>query len=132
MNNLKELIPKDKHDSDAVERLNEVDFMKTDISPIIDELFEWIQNINWPVAQELCKVIPKFKTDYLLPQIRKILNSNDDCWQYSCIRYLVPELSKDMLELIKDDLLRIINNPTNNESLCEIDQDAKEIFDRLY
>jgi hypothetical protein len=132
LNTIQELIPKHKHDLDVIDKLRELDPNKVDVSVIMDDLFEWLQDINWPVAQELCKVLPRFKADDLLPRIHKILNSDDDCWQHSCICFLIPELTAEMQKEVKDDLLRIIQNPTPNEVLGEINQGAREIFDRLF
>ncbi len=81
---------------------------------------------------QLCKIIPQLKLIDVVPQIQKVLNSNDDCWQFACIHFLLPELSLDMRELIKADLLRIIQNPTRNEKLCEIDQGAREVYESLF
>ncbi|WP_141505295.1 DUF5071 domain-containing protein [Paenibacillus luteus] len=132
MKDIKDLIPQHKHDMDTIDKLKNINHDETDLGPIMDDLFEWIQDINWPIAQELCKIIPQLKLIDVVPQIQKVLNSNDDCWQFACIHFLIPKLSLDMRELIKADLLRIIQNPTRNEKLCEIDQGAREVYESLF
>ena len=130
--NIKDLIPKHKHDSEAVNRLKEIDKELIDVSPVLDDIFEWIQNINWPVAQELCEVLPDINAEILLPRIKMVLNSDDDSWQYACIKWLIPNLSRENIELIKPELERIINNPTKYEEFCGINEDAKDIFDEYF
>ncbi|MDQ0090330.1 hypothetical protein J2T12_003744 [Paenibacillus anaericanus] len=132
MNNLIELIPKDKFDMDTVEKLKNIDLDIYDLAPIMASLFEWIQDANWPITEELCKVLAKLKSVDIIPHITEILRSGDDTWQFSCLYYLLPEISKGDLEQIKPEIIRLINNPTQNEILCEMDQAAKDIFDRLF
>lgn len=103
-----------------------------DVSSIMDDLFEWLQDINWPVAQELCTVLPRFKADDLLPRIHRVLNSDDECWQYSCIYFLIPKLNTDLHNEVREELLRIIQNPTPSEILSEINKGAKEIYESLF
>ncbi|SFS41115.1 DUF5071 domain-containing protein [Paenibacillus sp. 453mf] len=132
MSNLQQLVPKHKHDLEVINKLRELKNNEVDISSIMDDLFDWLQDINWPVAQELCKVLPRYKADDLLPRIYMVLNSDDECWQYSCIYFLIPNLNTDLLNEVKDELLRIIQNPTPNEVLSEINQVAKEIFESIF
>ncbi|MEK5057985.1 hypothetical protein BK126_06815 [Paenibacillus sp. FSL H7-0326] len=131
MNNLEQLVPKHKHDLEVIDKLRELD-PRMDVSSIMDDLFEWLQDINWPVAQELCTVLPRFKADDLLPRIHRVLNSDDEGWQYSCIYFLIPKLNTDVHNEVREDLLRIIQNPTPSEILSEINKGAKEIYESVF
>ncbi|MFD2611590.1 DUF5071 domain-containing protein [Paenibacillus gansuensis] len=126
---INELVPKDKFDEEALIKLKAIDPVEINLKPIIGDLFEWIQDINWPIAKELCIVLAGFRPEDIIPQIRMILHSGDDCWQYSCILFLIPHLSTEVKNEITPDLLRIIMTPTKNEKLCEIDARAREIFE---
>lgn len=127
-----ELIPKDKFDMDTVEKLKNIDLNIIDLSPIMTSLFEWIQDSNWPITEELCKVIAKLNSVDIIPHITEILRSGDDAWQFTCLYYLLPELSRMNLEQTKPEIIRMINNPTQNEILSEMNLAAKDIFDRLF
>lgn len=127
-----ELIPKDKFDMDTVEKLKNIDLNIIDLAPIMTSLFEWIQDSNWPITEELCKVIAKLNSVDIIPHITEILRSGDDTWQFTCLYYLLPELSRMNLEQTKPEIIRMINNPTQNEILCEMNLAAKDIFDRLF
>ena len=48
---IRTLIPKDKFDLRNISRIRKLDFLT--LEPIIPELLEWIQDINWPVARYL-------------------------------------------------------------------------------
>jgi hypothetical protein len=128
---ISELVPKDKYDEEALDKLRVVVSNEIDINPIIGKLFEWIQDINWPIAPELCKILATLKSDDIIPQIKMVLNSGDDSWQFSCICFLIPELPTEVKKKLIPDLLRIITTPTENEKLCEIDVDAKDVYEGI-
>ncbi|MCK9861018.1 DUF5071 domain-containing protein [Paenibacillus sp. ATY16] len=129
MYSINELVPKDKFDEEAIVKLKAIDPLIINLKPIIGELFEWIQDINWPIAEELCIILAGFKPEDIIPQIRMILNSGDDTWQFSCIQFLIPRLSPEVKKAIAPDLLRIAIAPTENEKLCEVDELAKKIYE---
>ncbi|MGF7029223.1 hypothetical protein J2T17_000128 [Paenibacillus mucilaginosus] len=77
---IRNLIPKDKHDLDSVMRL--MQHSAEDLEEIFPIFFEWLQDSNWPVAQELSKVLPQYGT-HLVPHIEAALKSGDPQWQFS-------------------------------------------------
>ncbi|WP_127530095.1 DUF5071 domain-containing protein [Paenibacillus kobensis] len=128
---IKEFIPKNKFDYEAINKLKSIDPARYNLQPIMSQLFEWIQDINWPVAQELCPVLASLKPEDIIPHIKMVLQSGDDCWQYACIQFLIPALPTEVKLEIAPDLLRIIKAPTTNEKLCEIDETAREIYEDI-
>ncbi|WP_312114415.1 DUF5071 domain-containing protein [Brevibacillus reuszeri] len=120
---MRDLIPKDKHDLDSVWRLEQ--HSAAEISEILPELFEWLQDINWPVANELTKVLPKYG-DSLIPHIEKALRSGDPQWQFSLLQYLIRELPKETSLLVSDTIQKIADTPTPSEILEEIHLLARE------
>lgn len=52
---LENLIPKDKHDINAIKNLDHYSY--NEIKPICINLLEWIQDINWPVAKKYLEKI---------------------------------------------------------------------------
>ena len=51
MNHYAEYLPRDKHD---VERVNQLkNLSREEISPLLPGLMEWMQGMNWPIAEEV-------------------------------------------------------------------------------
>ncbi|MFJ6266178.1 DUF5071 domain-containing protein [Lysinibacillus xylanilyticus] len=48
MENFEDLLPRHKFDNDRVELIKKMDRDK--ILPLLPNLLEWIQDMNWPVA----------------------------------------------------------------------------------
>jgi hypothetical protein len=128
MEDLRNYIPKHKFDLESIDKLNEIKI--EELKPILSELFEWIQDINWPIAKKLIEFLLKFGSD-LIPEIKKTLKSDDDVFEYSCMVYLLPGLSNNILIELKEDLLRIAYNPTDQERKAELDLTAKDILKRI-
>ncbi|MCD1261258.1 DUF5071 domain-containing protein [Paenibacillus athensensis] len=122
---IRDLIPKDKHDLDAVRKIKQ--HSANEINDILPELFEWLQDINWPVAGELTKILPQFG-DILLPHIRTVLRSNDPQWQFSLLQFLIRELPRDTSLQLTDAIQRIADTPTQAEMLEEVHILAKEML----
>lgn len=76
---MEDLIPTNKFDKTGIERLKTIE--PEEAVPILERLTEWIRDLNWPVAQELMKVLPRFHRQ-LVPIIRNIFASHDDIWKY--------------------------------------------------
>jgi hypothetical protein len=121
--NIYELIPKDKFDMERVLKLSDRD--PVELLIIFNELLEWLQDINWPIAEELSKVLAR-GGDLILPYIREILDGGDEQWKFSLLVSLIRELPRDSQNKLKPDIRRIINMPTENELLEETHIIAKE------
>ncbi|MGG0887934.1 DUF5071 domain-containing protein [Brevibacillus parabrevis] len=97
---MKSLLPKDKFDIDSVTALGGLD--PKQLKPIIPDLILWIQDINWPVAPEVTKLLLKCGSE-VVPEIKKVLASNDTDWQFACLGWIVKHLPRSIqLELIHD------------------------------
>lgn len=66
---IEDLIPKHKHDHDAVSVLKDLSFEQ--IKPIVPALLEWLQDANWPIAGPIANVLEPF-VDRIIPEIIKI------------------------------------------------------------
>ncbi|MDL2214774.1 DUF5071 domain-containing protein [Dysgonomonas sp. OttesenSCG-928-M03] len=125
------LVPKDKFDIVNIERIQNL--KPEDISTISFRLLEWLADINWPVAQALVKVLPKFHKE-LLPDIRHILSDeiNDSEWKWQILEYLVNQFPKESITLLKDSLLRISMIQAEKDSDEEyLKKTAAEILENL-
>ncbi|OHD08200.1 MAG: hypothetical protein A2Y34_16730 [Spirochaetes bacterium GWC1_27_15] len=105
---------------------NEYPFYK----PILKDLFEWIQDINWPVARYIVPLLIKSGKD-VLPIVKEILDSTDDVWKYWTLTCVISEMPPDILKGLEPDLLRIKNNPTTSEIMEELPQIALELLEKI-
>ncbi|MED4780496.1 DUF5071 domain-containing protein [Brevibacillus choshinensis] len=125
MEDIKSLIPRDKFDMENVEKLKSLETAV--LKPILPDLFEWIQDINWPIAPELAKILVSCGRD-IVPELKKALASGDDCWQFACIGWIIKDLASEIVLEIVPDLQRIAYHPNSTEKYCEFDVEAKEIL----
>lgn len=126
--NIKDYLPKDKMDFESIALLRKLGI--SDLSKLIPELFEWLQDVNWPIASQICELLMPLE-DNLIPHIKKVLNSNDSQWKYSILTNLVSNFSITNKLLLKDELLRLFNNPSFDDMEEEIDSLSKEILDSM-
>lgn len=125
MDNIRSLLPRHKHDLENVKRLKEFDPVA--LKPIVPELFDWIQDINWPVAVEIAKILVSCGRDSI-PELKKILDSSDDDWKYACFSWVITKLPRDVIMELAPELNRIAYQPTSTEKNYELDDTAKEII----
>jgi hypothetical protein len=118
-------IPRDKHDLDCVERLARLDIAVA--RPVYAELLEWLQDINWPVARPLCPVLARAGL-LLVPDIRQILLADDCVWKSNVLEYLLPLMEHAALEMLRDELRRIAEQPTAAEVIENCDGAAGKIL----
>jgi hypothetical protein len=111
MENIFDLIPKDKSDDSNINKLKEINIKE--IKPILGGLLEWIQDLNWPIAKKLIKILPRFHVE-LIPHIKNVLESNDDEWK-NCVLFLLRNFPYDSVKLLSPYIIRIANYPTKSE-----------------
>ncbi|GLC83285.1 DUF5071 domain-containing protein [Lacrimispora brassicae] len=127
MEDITRLIPKDKSDFSTVEELKTVSIQ--DCIPILANLLNWLQDMNWPVAKEIIQILPRFHKK-LIPHIRDVFESDDDIWKYWVID-LIGEFPMETAILLKDDIKRLAYNPNPGEKCEEVDIKAKELLDYI-
>ena len=121
---LRALIPQDKFDREAVEKLIARGYPA--VSPILPDVFSWTQDGNWPVARPLMSFFSSLG-GVSVPFIREVIQSNDADWAASLFWGVVWG-NDEIIRLLEDDLARIIAAPTDNERLVELDSEAREIL----
>ena len=124
---LQGLLPKDKLDVDAVRRLSAKGYPA--IEPILPALLEWMQDLNWPVAQALHPFLVSLG-EPLAPHIRSILRTDDDIWKYWVLICVVAE-SPSLLSALKLELEHLAEKPTDGEREELIDELARNMLRRL-
>ena len=119
--NIENLIPKDKFDIETAEKLKNYSF--EEIKPIIPNLLEWLQDLNWPVSQLIADFLLPFSENIAL-EILKILQGHDEMWKY-WILLVFGKIIKN--EIVIKEIKRIAQNPTLAEIEAEVYELAKEI-----
>jgi hypothetical protein len=123
---VKDLIPKDKFDTSSFGQL--MALSDDEIEPIIPDLLIWIQDMNWPVAPDMIKVLASHRavTEKHLPDLLKP-EQKDGEWKRNIIKYLLSEWSSypDDEQIIAE-LKRIAGQPTDGEREELVDAAAKE------
>lgn len=125
MNDYKDLIPKDKHDVSGIGKL--MLLSDEEIEGVVSGLLNWIQDMNWPVAKYVIKVLGVHKNvveKHLLKALK--VEQKDAEWKKNIIRELLYEWSLyPSDELVLEEIRRIANNPTNEEKEELVDEAAR-------
>jgi len=125
MENLNDLLPKDKFDIDTVEKLRGL--KRGELISLLPKLLEWIQDMNWVIAPKIAELLLDFPNE-IIPHLRKVFETEDDIWKFWCLEVLVKYLPS---ESIKKDLIRLAEKPSEGEKLEEVNVKAKEILTQL-
>jgi len=91
------------------------------------ELLEWVQDLNWPVAQVLAPFLASAGSN-VVPGIRQIFASSDDTWKWSVVVGVVAR-SPELTALLRPELQRIVHAPTPGERSEGLDQIVAELLD---
>ena len=118
------LIPNHKSDFTAIDNLRRAS--KQEVISVAGELFEWIQDGNWPVAKDVMEILASY-TNHVKTQIVHVLTSNDDTWKYWCICGVIDKTrDKHLDQEILDELRRISEHPTTGETVEGVAEVASE------
>jgi Domain of unknown function (DUF5071) len=128
MSTLKTLLPQDKHDLDAVSKLQAEGY--PNIAPLLDDIIYWIADGNWPVAPPMADFIVSVGPP-AIPALRRVLQGEDVVHQYFCLFLVVSKFSPDLIALLQRDLEQIVDAPTADQVLEEVPILAGEILRTL-
>lgn len=120
---LKVCIPADKSDFAAVRNAYAAGY--PEINSILPELLEWVQDPNWPVAQELYMLLAAAGEE-IIPLIRHIFESDDEMWHCSVLRWIGPHMDASVWRMIKPDVEQLSLAPTMGEAGKEDVKDAAQ------
>lgn len=119
---IKHLIPKDKFDFETVEKLKNYSF--DEIEPIIPNLLEWLQDMNWPVSRPLANFLVPYSEE-ISSEVLKILQGKDEIWKYWILLTFGKSIKN---KLIHQEITRIAQNPTQDEIENDVFEIAQEIL----
>ncbi|WP_137933121.1 DUF5071 domain-containing protein [Mesorhizobium comanense] len=128
MIDVKDLIPRDKHDLDAVTAIQEAGYPA--IAPILDELMEWTADGNWPVARPLARFLSTLGKPIIHPVLR-VLRGDDPTFKYFCLVTIVSALPVEVLKALETDLERLAVNPNRLDKAEGVQEEAEAALLRL-
>ena len=118
-------LPRTKLDTDIARRLEGLP--PDTLAPHLPALLEWVQDINWPVARIIAPILARFDAR-IVPHLRTILQGDDDVWKYWVISAIIQEMDPAVREGVMDEIVRIINTPTEGERREEVDLVARDVM----
>ena len=124
--NLKEKLPKSKSDIEAAEELVRIGYPK--VEPVLYELLEWCQDINWPVARIISPFLSSIG-EPVLKEINRVLETDDDVWKYWCISEIVANMESRIVMKYIPELKKLALFPSDGERKEKVDLEAKEILE---
>ncbi|MDK8192278.1 DUF5071 domain-containing protein [Paenibacillus sp. UMB7766-LJ446] len=125
---IREWLPRDKHDVKAIRKLSKCS--DAELKKIIPELMEWLQDGNWPISKSVEDLLLRFGEE-LIPHIQNVFKTKDPQWEYFMLSGLISRLPSQYLIILKDDLERILKNPTKSETLEELDEVIVPLLNKI-
>lgn len=122
-----ELLPRNKFDDEAVEKLALLP--EAALLPLLPGLAEWIQDWNWPIAPDVEKLL-ELRVAALIPTILEVLAGTDSVWKENLLSLVRPATLPALPTLFRANVERIATTPTFGEQADEIDKAARELLDR--
>ncbi len=95
---LMSLVPRTKYDTECVQALADLGYPA--IEPILPELLEWIQDMNWLVALVLAPFLASISLP-LAPRLRLIMTGDDNLWKNWILRDVIGRSPALLAELIR-------------------------------
>ena len=121
-------LPKNKHDFGSIYKLKELD--RIELLPLLPSFMKWIQDMNWPIVEEVAELLLEFPNE-IVPYIKKVLETADNVWKYWSLEILVKRLPEESRKVFETDLIRLVEMPTAEEKLEELDEIAMFILQKI-
>ncbi|AKG36169.1 DUF5071 domain-containing protein [Paenibacillus durus] len=125
MDDLLNRLPRDKHDFERVNDLKKLD--KEELILLIPNLLMWLQDINWPIAIEISKLLLTIPEE-VIPYVKDVLQGDDDIWKEWYLRYFVMHLPIELRQQLQEQIQRIAYKPTKGEKIEEVHITARELL----
>jgi len=94
---------------------------------IIPELLEWIQDMNWPGAQDIADLLSTID-DEIVPYVKQVLKSGDGIWIIWLLSEVVSKWNPNLNKQIKDDLYKLSVTLDNNLIIEGVDIQAMKLL----
>ena len=119
------LIPRHKLDLERAKALVQLGYPA--VHPVLPELFVWIQDMNWPVAQIIAPFLATIGAP-LIPEIRRVLATSDSIWKYWVLVCIVKELPVDVVVQLQDDFQLLLDHLSPDDKAEEVDLITQEML----
>lgn len=128
--NVTDLLPKDKFDDT---NLKKIDLLSDeDFSIITYNMLEWIKDYNWPIADDVVKILLK-RENLVFPFVLNILeNSSDIMWKYWILNLLAPNFTEFHKMELKPLILKLVNTKIYNEDTKVLYTVALDYYNKYY
>lgn len=125
-----DLLPKDKFDDT---NLKKIDLLyDEDFSIITYNMLEWIKDYNFPIADDVVKILLK-RENLVFPFVLNILeNSNDIMWKYWILNLLAPNFTESHKIELKPVILKFINAKVSDEDTKVLYTVALDYYNKYY
>lgn len=121
------LLPSTKMETHKAEALVSLGYPT--VEPVLSTIMEWMQDMNWPVAQVFQPFLASIGKP-LVPHVQKVLETKDEIWKHWVLQFVVAE-SNELMEFFMPELQRLATHPTANEHAEELDVLAQTILERV-
>lgn len=125
---LRDLLPHHKQDCRRAEALVSLGYPA--VAPVLPELMTWIQDMNWPVAYMVVAPFLRSIGAPLIPEIRRVLQTDDETWKYWVLNDLVRD-SREVAFELEQTLSELANREPKDEAEAALQEIAREILDDL-
>ena len=125
---IRDLVPRSKFDRDLVPMI--IDAGYPAIAPILDDLMEWTADPNWPICMPLIEYLATLG-DAMVEPARRVLRGTDGGHKWMCLEAIVRELPRSAQARLRDDLLRLAEQPSEDDRDEDVDVEARKILAAL-
>ena len=119
-------VPKHKQDFAAVRKAVALGY--PGLNPVLPQLLIWMQDCNWPVAKELAPLLGRAGPE-IAPHLIEVLRSNDGIWKDWVLGRVAEDLDPEVWELIRPEVQRIIEAPTEDDIVESAHERAVELME---
>lgn len=124
---MKRILVKDKYDRDIIDNLTE-----EQLQVHVAELWTWMQDINWPVAEPIAKLLAK-NSDVATPGLIEILESQDVIWKHNALTHVAAGFSTEKLRSLENviaEQITVHEQQAQDEDISAFLDIAKELLYR--
>ncbi|MNB79775.1 hypothetical protein D3C75_265200 [compost metagenome] len=95
-------LPTGKHDFTSIERLYGLE--ESEVIPLIPELLEWLQDMNWPIATAVADLLQTYKAQ-TAPHVQAVFLLREDTeWISNILNHLMDEWDSGIISTLSSGL----------------------------
>jgi Domain of unknown function (DUF5071) len=126
----RELVPEGKFDLTRARAAERAGYPA--ITPVVNDLLEWLQDGNWPVAHVLAPFLRDLgPVPPLVRGVRTILEGTDSIWKYQVLHGVVDGWDDGALADLEPQLIALTAHPSASDVAEEVDVIARELLAKL-